>query len=141
MKEIICTIIGLLGGIVANCFGGWTNGLFTLVLFMIIDYFSGLAVAGLFHASKKTSSGTLESRAGWKGLVRKCMTLLFVLIGHRLDLAIGVSYVRDAVTIGFIVNELISITENAGLMGLPLPDIIHKSIDILQKEGNHHENL
>lgn len=102
---------------------------------MAIDYVSGLVVAGIFHNSKKTSSGALESKAGWKGLCKKGMTLLFVLIAYRLDLAIGTSYIRDAVIIGFMANELISIVENAGLMGLPLPAIINKAIDVLQNKG------
>lgn len=106
---------------------------------MAIDYAAGLTVAGVFHASKKTESGTLESRAGWKGLCRKGMTLLFVLIGYRLDLAIGSNYVRDAVCIAFIVNELISIVENAGLMGIPIPAAITKAIDVLKSktDGEH----
>jgi toxin secretion/phage lysis holin len=137
IKEGICTGVGVVGSIIASLFGGWDTGLITLILFMGIDYISGLVVAGVFHKSNKTESGTLESKAGWKGLCRKCMTLLFVLIAYRLDLAIGVSYIRDAVIIGFMANELISIVENAGLMGLPLPDAINKAIDVLteQKEG------
>jgi len=137
IKEGICTGIGVIGSIIASAFGGWDTGLATLLIFMIIDYFSGLVVAGIFHKSNKTKSGALESKAGWKGLCRKCMTLLFVLIAYRLDLAIGVNYIRDAVVIGFMTNELISIVENAGLMGLPLPDVINKAIDVLteQKEG------
>ena len=58
----------------------------TLVIFMGIDYVTGLIVAGVFHNSGKTESGALESRAGWKGLCRKGMTLLIVLIACRLDL-------------------------------------------------------
>lgn len=137
IKEGICTGIGVIGSIIASLFGGWDTGLVTLVIFMGIDYVSGLVVAGIFHNSNKTESGALESKAGWKGLCRKCMTLLFVLIAYRLDLALGVNYIRDAVIIGFIANELISIVENAGLMGLPLPDAINKAIDVLtqKKEG------
>lgn len=137
IKEGICTGIGVIGSIIASAFGGWDTSLITLLIFMGIDYFSGLVVAGVFHKSNKTESGALESKAGWKGLCRKCMTLLFVLITYRLDLALGVSYIRDAVIIGFMANELISIVENAGLMGLPLPDAINKAIDVLteQKEG------
>lgn len=137
IKEGICTGIGVIGSIIASAFGGWGTGLITLLIFMGIDYFSGLVVAGVFHKSNKTESGALESKAGWKGLCRKCMTLLFVLIAYRLDLAIGVDYIRNAVIIGFMANELISIVENAGLMGLPLPDAINKAIDVLteQKEG------
>jgi toxin secretion/phage lysis holin len=137
IKEGICTGIGVIGSIIVSAFGGWDTGLVTLLIFMGIDYFSGLVVAGVFHKSNKTESGALESKAGWKGLCRKCMTLLFVLIAYRLDLAIGVDYIRNAVIIGFMANELISIVENAGLMGLPLPDAINKAIDVLteQKEG------
>lgn len=137
IKEGICTGIGVIGSIIASAFDGRDTGLVTLLIFMGIDYFSGLVVAGVFHKSNKTESGALESKAGWKGLCRKCMTLLFVLIAYRLDLAIGVDYIRNAVIIGFMANELISIVENAGLMGLPLPDAINKAIDVLteQKEG------
>ena len=132
MKDVICAGIGAVGGAIAALFGGWDSALVTLVIFMGIDYLSGMIVAGVFHRSAKSDTGALESRAGWKGLCKKCMTLLFVLIAHRLDLAIGVSYIRDAVVIGFIANELISITENAGLMGVPLPAVITKAIDILK---------
>ena len=136
MKNAICTAIGIVGGFIANLFGGWDAALTTLVLAMAIDYASGLIVAGVFHKSKKTESGALESRAGWKGLCRKGMSLLIVLIGHRLDLAIGVAYIREAVIIGFIANETISIVENAGLMGLPLPAVITKAIDVLTKKAD-----
>lgn len=144
MKNAICTTAGTIGGVIASLFGGWDAGLATLVMFMAIDYVSGLVVAGVFHNSKKTTSGALESKAGWKGLCRKGMSLLFVLIAYRLDLAIGSNYIRDAVIIGFIVNETISIVENAGLMGVPLPEVINKAIDILtskseEKGGDQNE--
>lgn len=136
MKNGICTAVGVVGGFVASLFGGWDAALTTLLLFMVIDFISGLVVAGVFHNSTKSETGTLQSFAGWKGLCRKCMTLLFVLIAYRLDLAIGVNYIRDTVIIGFIANELISIIENAGLMGLPLPEVITQAIDILKKKDN-----
>lgn len=139
MKEGICTGIGVVGGAIAAAFGGWDEALVTLIIFMVIDYLSGLIVAGVFHNSKKTETGTLESRAGWKGLCRKCVTLLFVLIAYRLDLAIGVNYIRNAVIIGFMANELISIVENAGLMGIPLPTVIQNAIDILTKKAGEGE--
>lgn len=144
MKEGICTTIGLIGATIASVFGGWDKALITLIIFMGIDYVSGLVVAGVFHNSKKTDTGTLESRAGFKGLCRKGMMLVFVLIGYRLDLVIETNYIRDAVIIGFMANESISIVENAGLMGLPLPAIITKAIDVLTKkaesEGIKNEN-
>jgi len=131
MKNGICTGIGLIGAFIASLMGGWDKGLATLVIFMAIDYISGLIVAGVFHNSNKTESGTLESRAGWKGLCRKCITLLLVLVAYRLDLMIGSDYVRDAVIIGFVANEALSIIENASLMGVPFPEPIVKAIDIL----------
>lgn len=142
MKSVICTIAGAVGSFFAYLFGGWDASILTLLIFMGIDYATGLIVAGVFHKSKKTETGALESRAGWKGLVKKCVTILFVVIAVRLDvlmldvLAFETSFVRDAVCIAFIVNELISIVENAGLMGIPIPQVITKSIDILKQKGD-----
>ena len=142
MKEGICTAVGVVGSAIAAAFGGWDQALVTLVIFMVIDYLSGLIVAGIFRNSRKTENGALESRAGWKGLCRKGVTLLFVLIAYRLDLALGVNYIRNAVIIGFMANELISITENAGLMGIPLPTVIQNAIEVLTRKascGYYHE--
>ena len=140
MKQTLCAIWGLIGSAIASLFGGWDAGLATLLIFMTIDYVSGLIVAGVFHTSNKTNSGSLESRAGWKGLCRKCMTLLFVLVAYRLDLVIGTNYIRDAVIIAFIANETISLVENAGLMGIPLPAVITKAIDVLQRKVEVEDN-
>lgn len=134
MKLKICSMFGALGSVIASLFGGFDYGLVTLLIFMGVDYVSGLVVAGVFHSSNKSENGALESHAGWKGICKKCMTLLFVLIAHRLDMLIGANYIRDAVIIGFSVNELLSITENAGLMGLPVPAVITKMISVLQSK-------
>lgn len=134
--------LGTIGGAVAWVFGGWSESLTTLVIFMAIDYITGLTVAGVFKRSKKSESGALESRAGFKGLIRKSMVLLAVLVACRLDLLIGTgSFVRDSVIIAFIVNETISIFENMALMGIPLPEAIRKAIDILEKKGKEKEGL
>ena len=140
MKQTLCAIWGLIGSAIASLFGGWDAGLATLLIFMAIDYMSGLIVAGVFHTSNKTDTGALESRAGFKGLCRKGMTLLFVLVAYRLDLVIGTNYIRDAVIIAFTANETISLVENAGLMGLPLPAVITKAIDVLQKKVEVEDN-
>ena len=137
MKNGFCTMIGAIGALISAAFGGWDQALATLVIFMIIDYGMGITVAAVFHRSKKTANGALESRAGWKGLCRKCATLLFVLIAYRLDLAIGTHYIRDAVIIGFMANELISIVENAGLMGLPLPGVIEDAVEVLTEKAKN----
>lgn len=136
MKNAICTAVGMVGAAIASLFGGWSASLTTLLIFMGIDYVTGLIVAGVFHASPKTETGTLESRAGLKGLIRKCSMLLFVLIGYRLDLAVGTSYIRDAICIAFVANELLSIVENAGLMGVPVPSAITNAVDILKKKSD-----
>lgn len=132
MKTTICTILGLCGAGVATVFGGWTTGMITLCIAMVMDYIMGLTLAAVFKKSKKTENGGLESRAGWKGLVRKVVTLFIVGIAYRLDLTLGVTYIQDAVIIGFLANETISIVENAGLMGLPVPVVITKAIEVLK---------
>ena len=128
-------MIGVIGSTVAALFGGWDAALVTLVIFMGIDYVTGLIVAGVFHNSEKTANGALESRAGWKGLCRKGVTLLVVLVACRLDLVMGSSFIRDAVVIAFIANETISIVENAGLMGVPIPGVVVRAIEILKKQA------
>ena len=146
----VCTTACLIGSIIASWFGGWTTSLTTLLVFMGIDYLTGLIVAGVFHKSPKTENGALESRAGWKGLCRKGMTLLIVLIACRLDLiaasllGTGEHFVRDAVIIAYIVNETLSSIENAGLMGIPVPKVLAKAIEVLKKkaeEETENENL
>ena len=132
MKNWLCALIGLIGGAIAALFGGWDTGMITLVLFMAIDYTTGLIVAGVFHKSGKSKNGSLDSKAGWKGLIKKGMILVFVFVGYRLDVYIGTDYIRNAVIIGFVCNELISIIENAGLMGVPIPEVIVQAIDILK---------
>lgn len=103
---------------------------------MMIDWFTGgFLLPVVFCKSPKSETGTLESRAGWKGLCRKTMTLLYVLIAARLDVLMETEYLRNAVCIGFIANEGLSIIENAGLMGLPLPEKIKMAIDILKKDS------
>lgn len=134
---MICTGIGIVGSTVAAAFGGWDAAMITLVSMMVIDYLTGVLVAGVFHNSPKTENGALESKAGWKGLCRKGMTLLIVLVAARLDIILGTGFIRDAVIIGYIANETISIIENAGLMGVPIPEAIKKAIEVLQQKGEN----
>ena len=136
MKNGLCTIVGTVGGFIASLFGGWDTALATLLIFMAVDYATGLIVAGVFHKSQKTENGALESRAGWKGLCRKGTSLLVVLVAYRLDLVIGSNFVKDATIITFIANETISIIENAGLMGAPIPAVVVKAIDVLKQKAD-----
>lgn len=136
MKEGFCAAAGIVGGFIAALFGGWDAALITLLIFMVSDYITGLIVAGVFHSSPKTDGGALESRAGWKGLCRKGVTLLIVLVACRLDLILGSTFIRDAVVIAFTVNEVISLIENAGLMGVPIPKVITRAIEVLKKKAD-----
>lgn len=122
----------VIGGMISQAFGGLDAALITLLIFMAIDYVSGLIVAGVFQASDKSESGSLSSIACWQGLLKKGMTLVIVLVAAQLDKVLGTAFVRDAVVIAYIVNETISIIENAGLMGLPIPDVIMSAIEQLQ---------
>ena len=136
MKNGFCTMIGAIGALIASLFGGWDTALATLMIFMATDYVTGLIVAGVFHTSQKYENGALESRAGWKGLCRKGVTLLVVLVACRLDLITGTNFIRDAVIIAFICNETISIIENAGLMGIDIPPALTAAIEVLKKKSD-----
>lgn len=133
--NILYSTIGAIGGFVAMAFGGWSDALITLIVFMALDYVTGLIVAGIFKKSKKSENGALESRAGFKGLCRKGVALMIVLVAVRLDIIMHTTYIKDAVIIAFVVNESISIIENAGLMGIPIPPVIAKAIDVLRNES------
>lgn len=128
-------IISFAGSAILAAFGGWDTALATLLLFMAADYVTGLVVAGVFGVSPKSANGALESRAGWKGLCRKGVTLLIVLVAVRLDLIMASTVIRDGTVIAFTANETISIVENAGLMGAPIPAVITKAIDVLKRRA------
>ena len=136
MKYKIFTALALAGSALAELFGGWDMALETLLILMAADWITGgILLPAVFGKSPKSPNGALESRAGWKGLCRKGMTLFYILIAARLDRLLGMDYIRNAVCIGFIANELLSILENAGLMGVPLPAMIRKVIDILKENA------
>lgn len=132
MKATFCGTLGLVGAAIAASLGGWDMALQTLCIFMAIDYISGLIVAGVFQASTKSENGALESRAGLKGLLRKAAMLCAVLMAYYLDRVAGTDFVRDAACLAFVCNEALSIVENFGLMGVPIPDAITNAIDVLK---------
>lgn len=135
MKAKFCAISGALFSFIAGLFGGWDHAVVTLMICISIDFITGLITAGVFHKSAKTENGALESRAGFKGLCRKVTILLCVVVAHRLDIENGSSYIRDAVCIAFSLNEAISIAENAGLMGIHIPEPFMNAIEILKKKN------
>jgi len=138
--NILYSLVGAVGGFVAMVFGGWSDALITLIVFMALDYVTGLIVAGIFKKSKKSENGALESRAGFKGLCRKGVALMIVLVAVRLDIIMHTTYIKDAVIIAFVANESISIIENAGLMGIPVPSVIAKAIDVLKEKDRTPES-
>lgn len=134
MKDFFCGVTGFVGSVVASCFGGFDAWLKTLLMFMIADHISGIVVAAVFKKSAKTENGALESMICWKGICKKVMTLVLVFVAHRVDVSLGTTYVRDTVTIAFITSELISIIENAGLMGLSVPKVLSEAVDLLKNK-------
>ena len=134
MKENICTVLGMVGAAVAAAFGGWDAALMALVVCICIDYISGTIVALVFHNSNKSETGAYNSSYGLKGLCRKGLMLLFVVVAVQVDALMGADYVRDAVCIGFCSNEVLSIVENLGLAGVPMPDAVVKALEQLQKK-------
>ena len=132
-------IIGAIGGVFLTLFGDWSIALTVLCICMGIDYITGLVVAGVFHASPKSAGGGLDSNVGWKGLIRKVATLVIVLVAHFVDLLIGTQYIRDAVVIAFTVNEILSVLENCALMGVPIPNVLLRGIDILHQQASDGE--
>lgn len=133
MKSMVFAFLGVIGSFIAGLFGGWDAAIITLLIFMLIDFIMGVILAGVFHKSSKTINGALESKAWWKGLVRKGITLLIVVVANRLDVQLGTTYIRDAVCIAFVLNETLSIIENAGLMGVPIPNVIKNAVELLRK--------
>ena len=134
MKQTVCTILGLLGSALAAAFGGWDAALTALVVCMAVDYLSGSIVALVFHKSTKSESGAYNSTYGLKGLCKKCLMLLFVVVAVQMDRLVGSAYIRDAVCIGFCTNEVLSIVENLGLAGVPMPQAIVNALEQLQKK-------
>ena len=129
MKEWICMIAGIVGGFITTLLGGWDSALVTLIVFMGVDFFTGVVTAAMGR-SKHTDSGGLSSKAGWFA------------VAVRMDILLGTTYIRDAVCISFCLNELLSIVENTSLMGVPFPPVIKKAIDVLQtKVGRAEEKI
>ena len=137
IKIFILSGVACVGAAIASLLGGWTGAMTTLVILMFVDYVTGIIVAGVFHASPKSSGGALSSAVGFKGICRKFVILLIVVVACRVDLLMDTNIIRDATCIGFCANELVSITENAGLMGIPLPRKLVDAIEVLKGDNDH----
>ena len=136
---LILTAVGAIGsGILAALFGGWSQPMAVLLIMIALDYISGVVVALVFRKSPHTENGGLSSSVGLKGLLRKFILIVIVAAAYQLDKLIGTNYIRDAVAIAFIANEALSLIENAGLMGVPIPNILLRGIEVLKGKADAH---
>lgn len=124
------SIITVLGAVVGYLWG-WSPLLPILLVFVVLDYVSGMLASAV--------EGKLSSQVGFKSIPKKIMIFFLVAIGHLIDGLLGDNHMfRDAVIFFFLSNELLSIIENSGRMGLPIPSILTKAVDILKgKEDNN----
>lgn len=141
VKVSLLGLLSVTGAWLTNLFGGWDSAMTTLLIFMGIDYLTGLIVAGIFHKSQKSENGALDSKAGFKGLCKKGIILLTVLVAVRLDMMLETQYIKDATVMFWCANELISFLENAELMGLPIPTILRNALDIVQGKVNRNDEI
>ena len=136
-------IVGVVGGSILTALGGASDGLNVLLVAMFVDYVTGIAIAIFWNASPKSEGGALDSKAGFQGLMRKGMMLLIIWIGCQVDVFVGFPMARNGLIIAFLVNELISISENAAIMGVPLPKAFTNLIDYVktrEEKANDEQN-
>lgn len=112
-------------------FGDFTTAFKILSILMVIDYITGV-IDGLLGVSPKTEQGALNSKIGFKGIVKKFYMLLLIGIGYQLDILLNFNYIKELIIYSFIINELISLLENIGCMGVQYPEALNNIIDILK---------
>ena len=127
-ETILKSVLAFVGGSVSYLYGGWSALLQILLVFVCLDYITGVFAAGF--------NGQLSSKVGLKGIAKKVMVFALVAVAHMVDTALGgKSLFRDATIFFYIANELISILENAGSLGVPLPPMLTKAVEILKGKG------
>lgn len=134
LKTIVSTVTGTIGSLLINLIGKPTDDLIILIVLMIIDLIVGFLISAIWQKSSKTDSGKLSSSAMFKGIIKKFFTLLIVVIAYQLDILLAMNVIRHIVIIAFIVEEVLSITENIAISGIKIPIIITKALDVLEKE-------
>lgn len=134
-------VVGAVGGIATTLLGTWTLAITIMIICMGVDIITGVTVAKFFVNSPKTDSGGYSSREVRKGLMRKGGMCLVVLIANYVDLLIGTQYIRDAVVVFTIFNEIMSVLENVALMGVPIPKLLLKGLDVLHEKTGEDEEV
>ena len=129
--------LATIGGAIAGIFGEWSMLMTVLATAMVLGYLSGVLVAA-FGKSLKTEGGHLDSKVGFVGLAKKALIIMIVLLATLLDKALGTNAMvfQTATVCYYIANEGISIVENAGLMGLPVPDVVKRALEQMKEKRN-----
>ena len=131
-------------GAVISFFTGIPVIMWVLIAMMTLDYVTGL-MTGMMGVSSKTEGGKLSSRAAFDGLMRKIMIFLVVILSVLVDLAVqyGAGVTLNAVTgatcLWFIASEGVSVLENAAELGVPIPGILRKALELLQDSSGDAE--
>ncbi|QHT62130.1 phage holin family protein [Paenibacillus lycopersici] len=127
-NTIVCGASAVIGSLLVFSFGRWPESLTVLLIAMGIDYVTGIT------AAMRTKRGLSSTIGAW-GLARKGIMLLVVLLAHRMDILLDLNNITMGGTIYFyLANELISITENLGEIGVPMPDRLRQLIQVLKKK-------
>jgi toxin secretion/phage lysis holin len=140
MKRI-SEILAAIGGAIASFFVQMPPLVYILLAVMTIDYVTGLIVAAL-GKSTKTENGYISSHTAFIGLMKKAGILLVVLLASLLDMAVshgaGISFgaTMGATCLWFIASEGLSILENVASMGVPVPRILLKLLEIMKEKGD-----
>lgn len=133
MEKYFNVIVAILATFFTYLFGSWDLALQVLIVFMILDYGTGVLYAYL--------TDQLNSEVGFKGLVKKCMILVVLIIGVMLDRIVGNGtwVFRTLVAYFYIANEGISLLENVGNIGIPIPNKIRNALEQLSKDNEESE--
>lgn len=125
--------VAIIGSAITFAFGMWSEALTLLIVMMGVDYVTGV------YAAIRTGPG-LNSRTGFKGLAKKGVMLLVLLVCHRIDLLLSMNAVLGGATYFYLTNELISIIENCGRIGLPLPERLKQIVEILKEKSKNDDS-
>lgn len=134
MYNRLIMLTAFIGTGMSAFFGGWNSEMTTLLIFMIVDYALGI-LTGVLGKSPKTKNGGLSSSYGWVGALKKVVSLVMIALAHRVDMITGGDLFKIAITTGYLVNELVSIVENAGILGIPMPEVVTQMIDVLKQKN------
>ena len=136
IKNTIVAVFSAIGGYIVSFLGGVDVTLKALIIFMTVDYITGIAVAFIFHKSNKTPNGGASSKEGFKGIVKKICMLLLVGLAHVLDVIMGADYIRSITIMFFLANEGLSVLENVGLMGVKYNKFLVKALEAVRDKAD-----